>query len=50
MKYIVLECAAAQQLTGLVLQFISEGWKPQGGMSVATDQGNWSYCQAMIKE
>jgi len=39
MKYIIIESKNAQELQTKVQYFIDKGWKPLGGLSVATHGG-----------
>ena len=65
MKYQILECDTAAELTDAVTELLSQGWKPQGGVSVLriaadykirpghlpTGSGvRWVWLQAMIHE
>ena len=50
MKYIVVQTSSANELTSMVNEMLQQGWKLQGGMSVAGDGGYRFFCQAMIKE
>jgi len=50
MDYIVITESSSWKLTKAVKVLLAEGWKPQGGVSVAIDQGSETYVQAMIKE
>lgn len=47
-------CEATIELEKEVRIIMQEGWKPQGGVSIATDRMGYSTyytaCQAMIKE
>lgn len=55
LEYLVLESRdrwGAAELTKLVNEKIANGWRPQGGVSVAiTDNFGYgvSYCQAMVR-
>jgi hypothetical protein len=49
MQYIILEAKSSAKLAMQVDQWIPEGWIPQGGVTLAIDQGNYTYCQAMVK-
>jgi len=50
MNYLIIEENSAAGLQNKVQQLIIEGWKPQGGLSVATyGAGNWWYYQAMVR-
>lgn len=48
MHYGILEANSTAKLVEQVNQYIAQGWKPQGGVTLAIDQGNWTYCQAMV--
>lgn len=58
--YIVVEADSPKELQGAVNTWLEEGWKPQGGMTVAAVAGQgsfsgnlvsvWKYYQAVLKE
>lgn len=50
MKYFVVQEKSSQDLADVVNKMLQDGWKLQGGLSVAADQGYWYYCQALVKE
>ena len=50
MEYTVVSENSVDKLEQYVAAYLSEGWKLQGGVSVAVDQGRYEYVQAMIKE
>ena len=55
MQYIVVcssdwERMAINELEKRVKKLCQEGWKPQGGISVAIKDNGWCFaCQAMVK-
>lgn len=49
MKYILVEATSPKELMVRVNDFIAEGYKPQGGISVACHySGSVYYTQAMV--
>lgn len=50
MKYIVISASSIEKLQSQVNQAMKEGFILQGGVSIAIDQGNYQYCQAMVKQ
>jgi len=50
MEYKVVKVQSSiKEFTDKVNALIQEGWKPQGGVSITTSQGNYeTYIQAMI--
>lgn len=54
MKYQILERDSIQGLVDAVTSFISQGWKPIGGVSLGEPYGkyviSYNYLQAMVKE
>jgi hypothetical protein len=49
MKYQVINVDAILFLEERVAKYISEGWIPQGGVCVISEDGLRRYIQAMIK-
>jgi hypothetical protein len=49
MRYTILNTNSIDKLEMLVNAYLFEGWTLQGGVSVARDQGSYSYVQAMVK-
>jgi len=49
MKYIIVTAKSVGALQELVVEYITEGYRPTGGVAVAMDQGYQEYCQAMVK-
>jgi hypothetical protein len=49
MKYRIVNVDTVLFLEQRVAQYISEGWIPQGGVCVITEDGLRRYIQAMIK-
>lgn len=49
MKYIIIEEHILQKFIDTVNRMISEGWKPQGGISTVECDGSSWYTQAMVK-
>ncbi len=49
MNYFIIDTNSAQKLAVQVNEAISQGWVPLGGVSIAVDQGRYSYVQAMTK-
>ena len=52
MKYIVIENWKLEYLIAEVNSYLEEGWKLQGGVSVAVNgqSNNKTYVQALVKE
>jgi hypothetical protein len=51
MKYRIIECSNRYDLTNEVNDWISAGWKPQGGVSLMYHSAyKQTWTQAMIKE
>jgi hypothetical protein len=50
MEYFVAAASSGPDLIHVVNLMLKNGWKPQGGVTVAKDQGGSVYAQAMIKE
>jgi hypothetical protein len=49
MQYKIVSANDSSKLEMLVNAYLFEGWTLQGGVSVARDQGSYSYVQAMVK-
>ncbi len=47
MSYIVLTASSTIRLQQSVMELLARGWSLQGGVSVAMDQGQTEYAQAM---
>ena len=41
---------AVKDLTSMVKELYSYGWKLQGGISIVTNHDNYYACQAMVKK
>lgn len=50
MEYFVVEETSSEDLAEMVNEMLQEGWKLQGGVSVAFDRAYRYFCQALIKE
>ena len=50
MKYKIVNVDTVLFLEERVAHYISEGWIPQGGVCVITEDGLRRYIQAMIKQ
>ena len=53
MEYTVVKEHNHEELISKVAELIKQGWKPLGGIAVATVApilDNYIYCQAMIRE
>lgn len=49
MRYFVVESNTKSGLTTEVERMLKEGWRLQGSVSIAIDQGQCSYAQALTK-
>lgn len=49
MEYKIASGTSIQSLTTLVNALLLLGWVPQGGVSIAMDQGYSEYVQALVK-
>ncbi len=51
MEYAVVDAGSVTELVKKVVEWISSGWRPQGGICTASQDGyTTSYLQAMIRE
>ena len=49
MQYKIVSANEPGKLEVLVSAYLKDGWTLQGGVSIARDQGNFSYVQALVK-
>ena len=55
MEYEILDSNSLDKLVTMVNSYIADGWQPQGGIAVYSDNilgssAETTYCQAMIKK
>lgn len=50
MLYAILHTSSSAKLEAQVNTYLKDGWALQGGASVAIDQGQYKYIQAMVKQ
>ena len=49
MQYFVVQKSTVEGLIENVNLMLEHGWKPLGGLAVASDQGYRYFCQALIR-